>query len=89
VPPGALVLTEGAAGGRIETASGVERFAAPRLEGAPRGAAYGAGDSFAGALTWYLATGRPVAEACALAAPRGAAVLSGLDPRERQLALDP
>ncbi|HEX9052027.1 MAG TPA: hypothetical protein VF841_15965, partial [Anaeromyxobacter sp.] len=29
VPPRALVLTEGAAGGRIETGAGTARFAAP------------------------------------------------------------
>jgi ribokinase len=86
VPPGALVLTEGAAGGRIETASGTARFAAPPAT--PRaGGAYGAGDSFAGALTFFLAAGRPLAEACASAARHGAAVLAGLDPREAQLPL--
>src|SRR5205085_9123047 len=40
VPPGALVSTEGSAGGRIETRSGVQRFPAPAL--APSsGGAYG------------------------------------------------
>jgi ribokinase len=84
--PDALVLTEGARGGRIETAAGTSRFAAPpppaRVEGA-----YGAGDSFAAALTYHLAAGLPVAEACARAGPHGAAVLRGLDPRDAQLRL--
>jgi ribokinase len=86
VPPRALVLTEGAAGGRIETAAGTVRFAAPapppRVE-----SAYGAGDTFAAALTYYLAAGLPVADACERAGPHGAAVLRALDPREAQLPL--
>jgi ribokinase len=86
VPPGALVLTEGALGGRIETAAGTARFAASP---APPviGAAYGAGDTFAAALTWYVAAGLPVPEACARAGVHGAAVLAGLDPRDGQLPL--
>jgi ribokinase len=86
VPPGALVMTEGAAGGRIETAAGETRFPAPPAPSLA-GAAYGAGDSFAGALVHYLASGLPLLEACARAAPHGAAVLAGLDPRETQLPL--
>jgi ribokinase len=86
-PPAALVLTEGAAGGRVETAAGTVRFPAPAA--APRGGgAYGAGDSFAAALTWYVAAGIPVAEACARAARHGAAVLAGLDPRASHLKLE-
>jgi ribokinase len=88
VAPDALVLTEGARGGRVDTASGSERFVAPPAPPGARGGAYGAGDSFAGALTFYLAAGLPVADACARAAPHGAAVLRGLDPREYQLPLD-
>jgi ribokinase len=65
-------------GGRIETASGSERFAAPRVTAA--GGAYGAGDSFAGALLYFLAAGLAVAEACARASHYGAAVLGGPDP---------
>jgi ribokinase len=86
VPPGALVMTEGAAGGRVETASGTVRFAAPAS--APSGGgAYGSGDSFAAALVYYLAAGADVVEACRRAAPHGAAVLGGLDPWATQLAL--
>jgi ribokinase len=51
------------------------------------GAAYGAGDTFAAALTWYVAAGLPVPEACARAGAHGAAVLAGLDPRDAQLPL--
>ena len=87
VRPGALVMTEGAKGGYIETAGGTKRFAAV---GKPPGAsgAYGAGDSFAGALVWYLATGLDIEAACARAAAHGAAVLRGLNPLEHQLALE-
>jgi len=86
VPPRALVLTEGAAGGRIETAAGVVRFAAPPSPGRVA-SAYGAGDTFAAAMTYYLAAGLAVARACERAAPHGAAVLRALDPREGQLPL--
>ena len=88
VAPGALVLTAGAEGGTIETAAGRARFAAPPAVEVT-GAAYGAGDSFAGALTWYVACGLPLADACARAGQHGAAVLRGLDPRESQLPLAP
>jgi ribokinase len=85
-PPAALVMTEGARGGRVETASGTVRFPAPP---APRaaGGAYGAGDSFAAAVTWFLAAGLGIVDACARAGPHGAAVLGGMDPRETQLPL--
>ncbi len=86
VLPGALVLTEGPAGGRIETAGGTVRFAAPPPPAAIA-SAYGAGDSFAGALTWYLAAGLDVLRACERAGPHGAAVLAALDPRDGQLPL--
>ncbi|MEX2247570.1 MAG: PfkB family carbohydrate kinase [Dehalococcoidia bacterium] len=83
VPPAALVMTRGALGGRIETADGVSEFAAPppphRIV-----ADYGAGDSFAGALVWYLASGLSLAEACTRAGAHGAAVLRGLDPTALQ-----
>ena len=81
--PSALVLTEGAAGGAVHTASGVERFPAPATTAAG-GGAYGAGDSFAGALTYFLAAGIPVVEACARAGRFGAAVLGSVEPLEAQ-----
>jgi ribokinase len=84
VPPRALVLTEGARGGRIETAAGTVRFPASPEPADASGAAYGAGDSFAGALVFYLAAGLAVADACARAARHGAAVLRGTDPRDAQ-----
>jgi ribokinase len=87
VPPLALVLTEGPAGGRVETAAGTVRFSAPPAVPAASGSAYGAGDSFAGALTFYLAAGLAVPNACERAGPHGAAVLRGLNPWESQLAI--
>jgi ribokinase len=86
VRPRALVMTEGAAGGRIETDEGTRRFAAP-MATSPRGGSYGAGDSFAAALTWYAAAGMSIDEACARAALHGAAVLGSLEPIEAQLPL--
>lgn len=86
VPPSALVMTEGAAGGTIETAGGIARFTTTPVENVA--GTYGAGDSFAAALTWYLARGLGVAEACERAAPYGAAVLAGMNPLAHQLQLD-
>jgi ribokinase len=86
VRPGALVMTEGARGGRIEAAEGTRRFAAPHLT-APRLGSYGAGDSFAGALAWYAAVGLSIDEACARAASHGAAVLGSVEPIDAQLPL--
>jgi len=81
VAPDAVVMTEGAEGGRIETARGTTRFATPRVEGG----AYGAGDSFAAALTFFLAAGLEVEEACARSARFGAAMVGGTDPAAAQL----
>jgi ribokinase len=84
LPPAALVMTEGARGGFIETERGTERFPAPVRTAMPGGSAYGAGDSFAGALVYYLACGAPLLEACTRAGEHGAAVLAGPDPISAQ-----
>jgi ribokinase len=86
VAPGALILTDGARGGTIETPAGVDHFAAPPTP-QPVAGAYGAGDSFAAALTWYVARGLPLREACERAGVHGAAVLRGIDPVAWQLPL--
>jgi ribokinase len=78
-------MTEGAQGGTVETAGGVARFASPRTD--VIGGTYGAGDSFAGALTYYLAAGLDPVEAAARAAHHGAAVVGSLDPLAAQLPL--
>jgi ribokinase len=85
VPPRAVVLTDGAHGGTVETAGGVAQFTSPPA--ATTGGAYGAGDSFAGALTYYLAAGLDAPAAAAAAAHHGAAVVASLDPLAAQLPL--
>ena len=86
-PPRALVMTEGGAGGYIETASGVTRFAAPPAPD-PIVSRYGAGDTFAAALTWYAARDLPVEDACTRAATHATAVLAGINPLAHQLRLE-
>jgi ribokinase len=85
VPPAALVMTDGARGGTVETAAGVARFDSPHTD--VTGGTYGAGDSFAGALTYYLAAGLDAAAAAARAAHHGAAVVGSLDPLAAQAPL--
>jgi ribokinase len=85
IPPRALVLTDGARGGHVETAAGVAHFPAVRAP-VVRGN-YGAGDSFAAALAFYLTAGEPLLAAATRAAAYGAAVLAGLVPLDHQLAL--
>lgn len=85
-PPAALVLTDGKDGGTIETADGTTRFPAATVVDRVVGA-YGAGDSFAAALTYYLGAGHELADACTRASRHGAAVLAGLVPMDHQLAL--
>ena len=80
------MLTDGARGGQIETAAGVVRFAASPAP-APIVGSYGAGDSFAGALTFFLARGLDPYAAATRAAPYGAAVLASLVPLDAQRVL--
>ncbi len=87
-PPGALVLTDGPRPIRVIRATGASTVAAPPPVD-PLVSDYGAGDSFAAALTYFLAAGRTLDDACAAAAPFGAAVLRGLDPRTAQQSLPP
>ena len=87
-PPTLLVATRGADGGRYETAQG-ERgtWAAAPLPG-PIADSYGAGDSFAAALTFGLAKGLDPAAALAIATRAGGVCLTGRGPYERQLTAD-
>jgi len=71
----------------VYTAEGARRFPAPQRSGKIRGA-YGAGDSFAGALTYsspgvFRCWRRPRAPGT-----NGAAVLGTLEPLEAQAWLD-
>jgi len=82
-PPRALVLTDGARGGQVETRDGVAHFA-PSPPPSPIVGSYGAGDSFAGALVYFLASGNSPLEAATRAAAYGAAVLASLIPLDAQ-----
>jgi ribokinase len=82
-PPAALIMTEHPRGGVVETEVGRARFATPHVASID-GGTYGAGDSFAAALVYFLAGGLDPLEAASRAAPHGAAVLSQLDPRAAQ-----
>src|SRR6185437_4132960 len=81
--PGALVLTDGPRAIRVLRTTGAASIAPPAAPPRTIGD-YGAGDSFAGALTYYLACGVDLEEACRRAGPYGAAVLGGIDPLEMQ-----
>jgi ribokinase len=81
--PGALVLTDGPRPVRVVRHQGVTLVEPPPAPDRIVGD-YGAGDSFAAALTFFLAHGLTVEEACRRAGPHGAAVLRGLDPLEVQ-----
>jgi ribokinase len=86
--PTLLVATRGAEGGSYETAQGqIGSWAAAPLPG-PIADSYGAGDSFAAALTFALAQGSDPDAALALAARAGAACLTGRGPYEGQLTQD-
>jgi ribokinase len=74
--PHRIVATAGADGGRWVGKDHTEHaWQAAGLPG-PRGDAYGAGDSFAGALTWALGAGRSMDDALRVAARAGAAKLA-------------
>ena len=70
-PPKLVVSTAGALGGWAQPGG---PFRAAQVDG-PIEDTYGAGDSFAGALTFALAEGRPAQDALAFASERGAAAL--------------
>jgi ribokinase len=84
-PPRYVVMTAGARGGTWQTA-GAEPvpFAAEPLPGPP-GDAYGAGDSFAAALTYGLGAGMAIEDAIRLAARAGASNMTGDGAYEGQL----
>ncbi|MEX0754848.1 MAG: PfkB family carbohydrate kinase [Actinomycetota bacterium] len=84
-PPGVVVSTEGAEGGRYLTAAGIEgRYPGVPAPG-PVVDTYGAGDSFMGGLTYALGKRMALPRALDLAARCGAASVTGSGPYERQL----
>jgi ribokinase len=84
-PPRTVVRRAGAAGGEWERADGTKgRYQAAPLPG-PISDTYGAGDSFAGGLTYALGEGTSLEEALKLASSCGAACLTGKGPYENQL----
>jgi ribokinase len=82
-PPAALVLTDGPRPIRVFRPGAVTSVDAPAAPARIAGD-YGAGDSFAAALTYYLACGCSVEDACRRAGPHGAAVLRGWNPFDGQ-----
>lgn len=86
-PPGLVVMTAGGTGGSYRTADGVEGTFPPALLPGPMSDAYGAGDCFAGGLTFGLGAGLPVRAALEVAALCGAYCLTGRGPYQGQLTL--
>ena len=87
--PKLVVMTSGSRGGAYWTESGAEEiFTAPELDG-PIIDRYGAGDGFAGGLTFALGAGASPADAVKFASRCGAAVLRGIGPFETQLTDSP
>lgn len=83
--PKLVIRTEGSEGGEWEARDGRRgRWEPTRLPGPPVDS-YGAGDSFAGGLTYALGAGLELDEALELAARCGAACLTGRGPYEGQL----
>ena len=76
-PPDFVVMTDGRRGGTFESRSGEQgTFPAAPLP-RPVVDTYGAGDSFAGGLTWALGAGYGIREALDLAARCGAYAVTG------------
>ncbi|MFT3770337.1 MAG: PfkB family carbohydrate kinase [Minicystis sp.] len=84
--PGALVLTDGGRPIQVFRGDTVSAIQPPPAPGPVQGD-YGAGDSFAAALTYYLGSGLSVEQACERAAKYGGAVLRSMDPYESQMEL--
>ena len=84
--PSALVLTDGPRPIRVASVGGISMVSPPRRVERVVGD-YGAGDSFAAALTYFVACGLGLDEAVGRAAPYGAAVLSHASPFDGQAML--
>ncbi|HEX9122620.1 MAG TPA: PfkB family carbohydrate kinase [Actinomycetota bacterium] len=84
-PPGLVVLTEGAAGGRFRASDGRSGRYEPAVLPGPLVDTYGGGDSFAAGLTFALGAGWAPEDALALAARCGAWCVAGRGPYGNQL----
>jgi len=84
-PPRFVAETDGAAGGSLVAAYGTTSHWTAAPPPGPAVSAYGAGDSFAGGLTFGLAQGLSPAEAVKLGARCGAACMTGRGPYDAQL----
>jgi ribokinase len=84
-PPDVVVLTEGAGGGRFQTAAGETGRWRPTPPPGPISDTYGSGDSFHAGLTWALGAASPLNEALEFAARCGAAAITGRGPVGGQL----
>jgi ribokinase len=73
--PDVVVATEGGAGGWYDSAAGAQGRWSAVAPPSPIMDSYGAGDCFAAALTFALASGRALDDALAFAAERGALAL--------------
>jgi ribokinase len=78
--PRAVVLTDGGHGGTWRTQDGAEHRWAPTPLPGPPVDSFGAGDTFAAAITHALAHGAPLEDAIGFAARCGAAVVTGRGP---------
>lgn len=85
--PRVVVRTDGERGGTIDLGDGAPARYDPAPPPAPVVDRYGAGDSFAAGFAYGLGAGMDPAEAVALGARCGAAVVTGRGPYEAQLRL--
>jgi ribokinase len=86
--PNLVVRTEGERGGTYVTGDKVYKFDPAPVAG-PIVDRYGAGDSFAGCLTYALGVSRPPGDAVSFAARCGAAAVTGRGPYEKQPRMPP
>lgn len=75
-----VVRTDGSRGGSLETADGTTTMWKSFPPTGPKGDAYGAGDSFAGGITFGLGSGLPIEKAISVGAFCGSRAIRGRGP---------
>ncbi len=75
-----VVRTDGSRGGSLETADGTTTMWKSFPPTGPKGDAYGAGDSFAGGITYGLGRGLPIEKAISVGAFCGSRAIRGRGP---------